>query len=64
MNRGISLNISRTCLRCHVCIPHNRSEGTVSQNYYSSPSFPLMKSRKIYLKNKSNLSAKGGVKLG
>ena len=31
----------------HVCILHNHSNGTVSQNLYLSPSFHFMKSRML-----------------
>ena len=47
----ISLDISRK----YVCILHNYSEGTVSQNRYLNPSFRLIKSKKICLKNSQKL---------
>ena len=56
LNRDILLNICRKCLKLHVCMLHNHSEGTVSQNCYLSPSFHFMKSRKIYFKNQSKVT--------
>ena len=45
----ILLNNIQKRLKFRVCILHNDTEGTV--NFYLSPSFHFMKSRKICLNN-------------
>ena len=50
-NMDFSLDKSKNCLKFRVCILHNDTEGTVSQNCHLSCSFHFIKSRIIFFKN-------------